>query len=106
MHQGSKLRYLIEHSGKTKAEVALLSGISDASLYTYMGSDEINSKKLKKICIAMGWELKIFYEDNKNLHTYAANYNEIDALKREIELLKDTLANKDEIISLLKSKRN
>jgi transcriptional regulator with XRE-family HTH domain len=102
MHQGTKLKFLIERSGKTKADVALLSGISDASLYTYMNSEEINSKKLKKICDVMGWELKLFYEDNKNLHTVTANYSEIDALKREIELLKDTIANKDEIIKLLK----
>lgn len=106
MHQGSKLKYLIEHSGKTKAEVALLSGISDASLYTYFNSEEINSKKLNKICEVMGWKLKSFYEDNKNLDAVTTNYNEIEALKREIELLRTTIENKDEIIKLLKEKRN
>jgi transcriptional regulator with XRE-family HTH domain len=107
MNQGAKFKFLAERSGKTNADIAILSGISEGTVYNYFREEEINSKNLKKICLAMGWNLQDFYKTEKLLEDESPGYGlkyEVEALKREVELLKQQLAAKEEIIELLKTK--
>lgn len=109
MHQGSKFKYLADRSGKTNADIAKLSGLSEGTIYNYFREEFIPSKNLKKICDAMGWELQIFYKSENLASEKEPVYglqSHIESLQKEIELLKQQLAAKDEIIELLKAKQS
>jgi AcrR family transcriptional regulator len=103
-HQGSRLKHLIEKSGMTVAEVSRILDVARTSLYNLFEKKELLRSQSEPI-------LKIIQVDPESFYGHKKEVGElesvtIEALKREIELLKEQLAAKDEIILLLKTKNS
>lgn len=106
-HHGQKLRKLVERSPKTIVQIVEQSGITRSSLYNFFDYEEIPRKKLTPVLAALEIDMDAFLagrfiaEEEQPAYTMP---EVIEALRREIELLKQQIAAKDEIIALLKSK--
>jgi hypothetical protein len=107
-HQGSKLKKIIDNSDLTIAQIVELSKVSKGTLYNFFDYEEITRKKIAPILEVLGVDINDFYlspsvvNEGNTAYGYKAMY---EALLRENELLKKQLADKEEIISLLKSKK-
>ena len=99
MHQGGRLKYLIDNQSMPNARLVKAAGISMATLYNYYSMEEIPSKNLKKICQVLKVDyIKVFIQPD-------GNSDEVKAVKRENELLREQIEQLKEMISLMKSKR-
>ncbi len=78
IHQGSRLEYFIERQGKTKEELAKLSGISRGSFFSYLKMEKIPSDKLEKICDVLNIDYIKEFKKVKN--------DELEQLKRDLEI--------------------
>jgi len=106
-HSGSKLKKLIEKSGLTIKEILDKSGISRGTLYNFFDYEDIPRKKLLPLLEVLQVDADEFYfvknYANDDGNTYGLKA-ENEALRRELELLKQQLEAKEEIIQLLKNK--
>lgn len=107
-HQGSKLKKIIDNSELTIAQIVEQSKVSKGTLYNFFEYEEITRKKIAPILEVLGVDINSFYlspsiaNDAPAAYGYKAMY---ESLLRENELLKKQLADKEEIIALLKSKK-
>ena len=107
MHQGAKLKYYVDRQKLTNEEIARLAGVSEATLYSYFNKEEINSIKLKKIAKVLNIDYKEFEENETVVKEPEPSYTTklIEQLNKQIELLEQQVADKNEIIELLKSRK-
>ena len=106
-HQGSRLQNFIEKSPVTIVEILKQTGIAKSSLYDLFKKEELLQSKILPILELINIDADQFYgklELNDGETPYGLKV-ENELLKTEIELLKKQLADKEEIIELLKSKR-
>ena len=101
-HQGSRLKKIIEKSGLTVKEIIDKSGVNRATLYNFFNYDEIQRKKLLPVLEVLNMSYDNFLSDQPNGNSNDNLKNQIESLKMEVELLREQLAAKDEIINLLK----
>ena len=94
MHDGKRLKQILEDLGMKKTELAKKLGVSSQNIYTYIKSKNINSDRKKEIEKIL--RLK-FNEEDKTEH-YKNKYNELAGkyieLLQENELLKEQLKEK------------
>ena len=111
LHQGSKLKKIIEKSDFLIKDISENTEVAVSSLYDMFAKQEILPSKIRPILKLLGvtfYEFYGFYEQNNLLKDDPAPYGykeQCEALQRENDLLKTKLADKDEIIALLKSKK-
>lgn len=99
---GKQVRNKIREKGFTFRKIAQAIGESDQNLRTLLTSDNIKSGTLERIAEAMGENVAFFY-NNQPIFTLV-EYVEYESTKRENELLKQLILEKDERIRLLKTK--
>jgi len=111
IHQGGRLEYFINKQGKSKEELARLSGISKGSFFSYLKLEKIPSEKLEKICNVLEIDyVSEFVIPKKNTKIESSNTlnedlppyglleinkalrSENESLKAQIELLKDMIS--------------
>lgn len=105
MHQGSRLKWLIDNSPKSRRDIALEAGISEASIYNYQNEETINSKKLKKLAAALGVDMSEFDEKqvmNEPTADYRVLQERVRSLEQMIHDKEVIIINQQEIIELLK----
>jgi hypothetical protein len=100
-HQGLRLKNFIENSKFKVKDISEKSGVALSSLYDLYKKNEILKSRLEPILNAIEVDLDTFYGVKSDLKE---SKSVTESLKREIELLKQQLQAKDEIIDLLKNK--
>lgn len=110
MHQGERLKWLIDKSGKSRQDIALEAGISPASIYNYFREETINSKKLEKLAKALG----VTVNDFNDLPTPPTLQEDqaVYLLRERVKTLEQMIHDKEviiiqqqEVIDLLKQQR-
>ena len=104
MHQGERLRYLIDRSGKTREQIAVEAGISPASIYNYFKMDDIPRKKLLIILAAAGIESSDFWTSHVDdpAEEYVRLKEKVKTLEQMIHDKEVIIVRQQEIIELLK----
>lgn len=94
----SQIKHILKLYKMTQRDVAQKMGISPQSLYERLNGQEVSTSTLQGIAMALGIDML-------QLYTLAADdINEIDELtqlRRENELLKEILAEKERTIQLM-----
>lgn len=101
IHQGSRLKKIVEKSHFTVDELATKAGIHRTTLYNYYDREEIPRAKLTTLAEIMGVKIDDFYSKDNMSEVEVQN----EQLKKEIDYLKQQLVDKEEIIKLLKAKK-
>lgn len=112
-HQGSRLKNLIEKSGKKTAKVAELSQVPRSSIYKMFEKPELLPGDIKPILEVIGITTEKFYAvrtlskiGNSELHDDGGEfYDIVKALRAENAALKDQVETMKKYISLLESKK-
>ena len=99
---GEKVRQKIKSKGFSFHSIAQAIGESDANFRCMLIVQDVKSGTLERIAKAMGENVSFFYEEQPifSLEDYTTYHN----LKRENELLKQLLQEKERTIELLMKK--
>lgn len=109
-HQGLRLQNLIEKSSYSITKITTKTGIAKSSLYDIFKRDELLPSKIRPILDLLNVSFFDFYGFTTN--GFVVNEDQIPyglreqvaLLKEQVESLKKQLADKEEIIELLKQK--
>ena len=106
-HQGFRLKHLVAKSGKGVKELATQAGISRTTIYDYYKKEELLRSTVAPVLAALNIDPDVFYGIKNEVGEDVAAYkiDTLAGLRREIELLKQQVAAKDEIIELLKKSK-
>ncbi|MEG1982746.1 MAG: hypothetical protein RR037_03330 [Alistipes sp.] len=99
---GEKVRAKIRAKGFTFHSIAQAIGESDANFRCLLLANDVKSGTLERIAVAMGENVAYFYCEQPIFKI--VDYIEYEVTKRENELLKQTINDKDEVIKALKNK--
>lgn len=110
VHQGQKLKYVIEKSKYTVEQIATWAGMHRTTIYNLFAKAEIPRAKLEKICHPIGVEIDIFYgvetDPEQVIQDPTAEYRVLQERVRSLEqMIHDKeviIINQQEIIELLK----
>lgn len=113
VHQGQKLKYVIEKSNYTVEQIATWAGMHRTTIYNLFARAEIPRSKLEKICRPIGVEIDIFYgvetDPDQVIQDPTAEYRilqeRVKSLEQMIEAKEVIIINQAEMIELLKEKR-
>lgn len=86
--------------GYQYTEVARAMGISKQNLYGCLRSENVSSGTIERIAEALGLRVSLLYGENALMSI--DDYAELHTLRRENELLKQLLAEKDAHLNALK----
>jgi transcriptional regulator with XRE-family HTH domain len=86
LHQGERIRQLVESSGLTINEIAKKAGVHRARIYEAYEKDRLTTKLLEKIGNALGMSIEMILQTHKDEVKGAKGMNEIALLT---ELLSD-----------------
>lgn len=100
---GEQVRKKIREKGYTYRRIAQAIGVSDQNLRAMLASENVKSETLERIAAAMSVHVAYFY-DMQPIFTLV-DYGEFAAQKRENELLREIIRDKDRLIEELKAKR-
>lgn len=109
-HHGLRLKRLIENSGKSISAIATKSGVVRASIYNYFTYEDLPRKKIKPLLEVLKIDVDNFYNEkkfesivNEREHPYGL-HEKVKDLEDQIVMLREQLADKNEIIQFLKTK--
>src|SRR5436853_4300136 len=105
-HHGSRLKKLIDKSPMQVSEISKKSGVALSSLYDIYKKEELTRSKIGPILKVLNIEPEDFFNGKTSLEEpQPAYYAEIEALKRENQLLREQVAQLKEIIELNKRRK-
>lgn len=113
LHQGERLKWLIERSGFTAVEVSEKLDISRSSLYELYKKRDIDRGTLEKFCTLLKQDIRTFYPDISGKNILNDPEVEYEVLKEKNKSLEQMIKDKEviiiqqqEIIELLKKKQS
>src|SRR4051812_18467684 len=106
-HHGSKLKKLIEKSGMTFVRVSEKSEVPLSSMYDMFKKEELTRKKIETILNALEISPDDFFIGNrgKEGEDLKVCMDKVQMLESQVEILRQTIEDKNQIIELLKKKK-
>jgi transcriptional regulator with XRE-family HTH domain len=104
LHQGERIRQLVESSGLTINEIAKKAGVHRARIYEAYEKDRLTTKLLEKIGNALGMSIEMILQTHKDEVKGAKGMHEIALLTELLsdkEFLKKQIEQKDHEINKL-----
>lgn len=100
---GENIKKIITDNGYTVEEFAKKMGVTPPALYDIFKKEDVSTKRLNQISAILGVSVQDIMNYKEKLYKSSINESS-DALKKEIEMLRELIKAKDETISILKSK--
>lgn len=97
---GNRIKSRLGALGYQYTEVAQAMGISKQNLYGCLRSENVSSRVIERIADALGIRVSVLYGEGELMNI--DDYAELHTLRRENELLKQLLAEKDAHLNSLK----
>lgn len=107
LHQGNRLKSILERKGENLVQLAANLGVSRSTLYNYFEQEEIPRKKLLKICEAAGIdgsELNPANILNEDSPLYKGFIEKIRILEDQVRAKDIIILQQSEMIEMLKVK--
>jgi len=109
LHQGMRLKKIISESRYKVKEISELSEVPMSSLYDFFEKTELMPSRIRPILKLLNVSFSYFYSIKIYTNTAKPSDNTEgfvrEALQKENELLRQQLADKEEIITLLKARK-
>ena len=107
-HHGSRLKKIVDNHKLTTQEISKKSGIASSSLYDMFKKEELLRKTVEPVLKVLEVAESDFFNSNSRVDDPQAVYGmqlELEAMKRENQLLRDQVAQLTKLLNQRKRKK-